>query len=213
MKTSRLVALALLWATAQAMSQSVVLSGMLGSKALLIVNGGGPKSVATGESHEGVKVVSTAGDQAVVEIGGKSHTLRVGEAPASVGSSGVGSGAKIVLSASSGGHFVSQGTINGRVVQFLVDTGATSVALSVADAERVGLNYRGGQPVRMATANGVTQGWRMKLSSVRLGDVEIYEVDAVVSPLNMPYVLLGNSFLSRFQMKRDNDQMTLERRY
>ncbi len=204
----------LLAATAlPALSQSVQLSGMMGNKALLIVNGGPPKSVAPGESHQGVKVVSTAGDQAVLEIDGKRQTLRVGESPVSVGGSGVGSGGRITLSAGSGGHFMSQGTINGRTVQFLVDTGASLVTLSVADAERVGLNYRSGQPARMNTANGTTQGWRIKLNSLRLGEVEVFEVDAIVSQQAMPYVLLGNSFLSRFQMQRDNEQMTLERRY
>ena len=65
----------------------------------------------------------------------------------------------------------------------------------------------------MATANGVAQGWRLKLASVRVGDVEVYDVDAIVMPQAMPFVLLGNSFLTRFQMKRDNDQMTLDKRY
>ena len=65
----------------------------------------------------------------------------------------------------------------------------------------------------MNTANGTTQGWRIKLNSLRLGEVEVFEVDAIVSQQAMPYVLLGNSFLSRFQMQRDNEQMTLERRY
>ncbi|AEG92141.1 conserved hypothetical protein [Ramlibacter tataouinensis TTB310] len=187
---------------------------MLGSKALLIVDGGTPKSVAPGQEHQGVKVVSTSGDQAVVEIAGKRHLLRVGDAPASVGAGGGGArGNRIVLTAGSNGHFLSQGTINGRAVQFMVDTGASAVSLSAADAERVGLNYRAGRPVQMSTANGTSQGYLLKLSSVRLGDVELYEVDAVVSPQPMPYVLLGNSFLSRFQMKRDNDQMVLERRF
>jgi aspartyl protease family protein len=208
------LALVLATCSLSVQSQTVALSGMLGSKALLIVDGGAPKSVAAGESHQGVKVVSTSGDQAVLEIGGKRHTLRVGDSPASVGGSGPrGGSGRIVLTAGTGGHFLSQGAINGRAVQFMVDTGATSVVLSAADAERVGLNFRAGQPVRMNTANGVTQGWRLKLSSVRVGDVEVYEVDAVVAPQGMSYVLLGNSFLSRFQMKRDNDQMTLERRY
>ena len=65
----------------------------------------------------------------------------------------------------------------------------------------------------MQTANGVAPAWVVKLSSVRIGDVEIYDVDAVVGSQSMPYVLLGNSFLSRFQMRRDNDQMVLERRF
>jgi len=199
---------------AAALAQSVALQGMFGGKALLIVDGGAPRTVAPGESHQGVKLLSTSGDQAVVEIGGRRHTLRVGDAPASVGGQGPrGSGGRIVLSAGSGGHFTTQGAINGRAVQFMVDTRATAVGLSVADAERIGLDYRAGRPVRMSTANGATQGWQLKLASVRIADVEVYEVDAVVTPQGMPYVLLGNSFLARFQMRRDNEQMTLERRY
>lgn len=198
-----------------AMAQSVALSGMLGGKALLIVDGGQPKSVAVGESFRGVKIVSTQGDHAVMEIAGKRHTLRVGEAPASVGvGAGVAaSGTRVVLSAGSGGHFFTQGQINGRAVQLVVDTGATMVALSVTDAERVGLNYTAGQPVQMSTANGVIPGWKLKLASVRVGDVVVYDVDAIVSSGALPYVLLGNSFLARFQMTRTNEQMVLEKRY
>ncbi|MES2940823.1 MAG: TIGR02281 family clan AA aspartic protease [Pseudomonadota bacterium] len=196
-------------------SQSVALQGMLGSKALLIVNGGPPKSVAPGESHQGVKVLSTLGDQAVLEIDGKRHTLRVGDAPASVGQVGTapGRGSRIVLTVGSGGHFTTQGAINGQAVNFMVDTGATTIGMSAADAQRVGLNYRAGRPVYMNTANGTAPAWLVKLNSVKVGDVEVYDVDAVVSPQPMPYVLLGNSFLGRFQMKRDNDQMVLEKRY
>jgi aspartyl protease family protein len=197
-----------------AAAQSVALQGMLGSKALLIVDGAPPKSVGAGETHLGVKVLSTLGDQAVVEIDGKRHTLRVGDSPASVGGGG-GSprGNRIVLPVASGGHFMAQGAINGKPVVFMVDTGATSVALGVPEAERIGLNYRSGQLGRSSTANGVVTVWRIKLASVRIGDVEIFDVDAAVIPAGMPYVLLGNSFLGRFQMKREHDQMVLERRY
>ena len=203
--------------SANALAQSVGLQGMLGGKALLIIDGKPPKSVAAGETLHGVKVVSTSGDDAVLEINGKRLRLRVGDAPASVGGAGgQGGGArgdKIVLTAGSGGHFLSAGTINGRAVHFMVDTGATAVAFGAGEAERMGIDYKAGQPVRMQTANGVAQGWRVKLGSVRIGDVEVHDVDAVVGLQSMTYVLLGNSFLSRFQMKRDNDQMVLERRY
>jgi aspartyl protease family protein len=201
-----------------AQAQSVALAGMLGSKALLVVNGSAPRSVAAGETHQGVKVVSASGDQAVLEFAGRRQTLRVGEAPVSVGagpgdSAAKSGGKRIVLTAGSGGHFMTPGQINGRAVQFMVDTGATGIAMSAADAERAGINYKGGQPVQLSTANGVTQGYRVKLNSVRVGDVEVHDIDAVVSPQPMPYMLLGNSFLSRFQMSRDNDQMTLTRRF
>jgi len=212
MKTLLFLVAALL--SPAAFGQSVALQGMLGSKALLMVDGGPPTGVATGETHKGVKVISTFGDNAVVEINGKRHTLRVGDAPASVGGSGGGArGNRIVMTAGTNGHFFSAGTINGRAVNFMVDTGASVIGMGVSEAERVGLNYKAGQLVNLGTANGTVQGWRLKLNSVRIGDVEIFDVDGVVSPQPMPYVLLGNSFLSRFQMKRDNDQMVLERRY
>ena len=200
---------------ASAMAQSVALSGMLGGKALVMVDGGPPKTVAVGNSYKGVKIISTQGDQAVVEIAGKQHTLRVGDAPASVGASGApGSGAtQVVLTAGDRGHFFTQGQINGRSVQMMVDTGASSVAISVADAERLGLAYKGGPTGRVSTANGLVQAWRVRLDSVRVGDVVVYGVDGVVSAGAMPYVLLGNSFLTHFQMTRTNDQMVLDKRF
>ena len=208
------IAFALAALAAVASAQSVSLQGMLGARALLVINGGEPRSVAQGESAQGVKVISASGDQAVVEIKGLRRTLRIGDSQVSIGGSGfAGNGNKIVLSAGSGGHFLSQGTINGRAVHFMVDTGASAVGLGVSEAVRVGVDYKAGRQVRLQTANGMVPGWLVKLSSVRIGDVEIHEVDAVVSADSMPYVLLGNSFLSRFQMRRDNEQMVLERRF
>jgi len=209
-----LAALCLALAAGAAPAQSVALQGMLGNKALLIVDGGAPRSVAPGESHKGVKVLSTLGDQAVVEINGQRHTLRMGDAPASVGGGAAAArGNRIVLAAGSGGHFFASGAINGRAVQFMVDTGATSIAMGVADAERIGIDYRKGQLSRGNTANGVVTAWLVKLHSVRVGDVEVFDVDAAVLPANSGPLLLGNSFLSRFQMTRFNDQLVLERRY
>jgi aspartyl protease family protein len=214
MKKLAAFASGLLLATA-ACAQSVALQGMLGKKALLIVDGSEPKTVAPGDTFKGVKVLSTSGDTAVVEIGGKQLQLRVGESPASVGSGAAapGSGSKIVLTASQGGHFVTAGRINGQQVQFVVDTGATDVAMSEGQARRLGIKYKEGTVGYSGTANGVVPTWHVKLSSVRVGDVELHEVEASVLPAEMPVVLLGNSFLSRFQMKRENDTMVLERRY
>jgi aspartyl protease family protein len=192
---------------------SVALSGVLGSKALLVINGAPPKMMEAGQTHAGVKLISVSGDQAVLDIGGKRANLRVGDAPVSHGGSGgAASGNKIVLPVGSGGHFMANGSINGRAIQFMVDTGATAVAIGINDAQRMGIDYQKGQPVRMNTANGVAQGWRVVLNSVRINDVEIYDVEAVVGP-NMPFALLGNSFLSRFTMNRGSDTMVLERRY
>ena len=200
-----------LLAPAWAHAQVVALAGMLGSKALIVVDAHPPKAVGAGDEFQGVKVLAVARDEATVEIQGARRVLRLGESPVSVGNRG-GSGKRIVLMADSRGHFVNSGTINGRVMQYMVDTGASTVAIGRSDADRMGLNYKNGQPVRMSTANGVAQGWRMKLDSVRIGDVEVFGVEAVITSQPMPYVLLGNSFLTEFQMTRVNDQMVLEKR-
>ncbi len=202
-------------AWAQPVSQSVSLAGMLGPKALLIVDGGTPKALAVGESHQGVKLLSMQGDRAVVEMGGVKQNLRMGDVPVSVSSGGVqaSSGGRIVLPAGTGGHFLAQGLINGKPATMLVDTGATSVAIGKEDADRLGLAYKTGQQVRVQTANGTSVGWRIKLGSMRVGDVDVYDVDATVTNSAMPFVLLGNSFLSRFQMNRTNDQLVLVKRF
>ncbi|HRL98606.1 MAG TPA: retropepsin-like aspartic protease [Acidovorax sp.] len=202
---------ALLFAPAWAHAQAVALAGMLGSKALLVVDANPPRALSAGDEFQGVKVIAVAKEEATVEVQGARRVLRLGESPVSVGQRG-GSGKRVVLMADSRGHFVNSGTINGRVMQYMVDTGASTVAIGRNDADRMGLKYQSGQPVRMSTANGVTQGWRMKLDSVRIGDVEVFGVEAVITPQPMPYVLLGNSFLTEFQMTRLNDQMVLEKR-
>lgn len=211
------LALILLSATyASAWAQSVALSGVAGGKALVVIDGAAPRFLSAGQSHQGVRVVSVQGESATVEVGGQKRLLRVGEAPVSVGSggpSGDGAGQRIVLTADGQGHFMSSGLINGKTVQFMVDTGATNVILSEADAKRINLAFDKGQRVGVSTANGQVVGHMLRLQSVKLGDVQVYDVPAIVLPQAMPFVLLGNSFLTRFQMLRQNDQLTLERRY
>ncbi|MBC7995645.1 MAG: retroviral-like aspartic protease family protein [Rhizobacter sp.] len=188
------------------------MSGRLGDKALLMIDGS-PRTVAVGSTVQGVKLVSVTGDAAVVELGGKRVTVPMGGAQVNLG--GVpseGGGSRIVLPAGPGGHFSSGGSINGRAAEFVVDTGATYVSMSQADAERMGIKYRDGQRGMASTANGTVPVHRVMLNSVRIGDVQVYNVEAMVIPAQMPYVLLGNSFLTRFQMKRENDVMTLEKR-
>ena len=208
------LALAAQLACAGARAQTVTLPRMQGHPALLIVDPQRQIVVLRKKFKAGVKVISTSADAAVVEVAGQRQVLRLGEAPASVGAVGVPPrGSRIVLTAGSGGHFTAQGAINGRAAQFVVDTGATFVSMGAADAQRFGVDWQAGQIGSAQTANGVMPAWRVKLASVRIGDVEVFDVDALVSQQPIPSILLGNSFLNRFQMKRDHEQMVLERRY
>lgn len=198
-----------------AAAQTVSLSGSLGDKAVLIIDGT-LRTLATGQTAQGVRLLSVTGNDAIVEIKGKRVALTLGGAQVDLGAARDGrdesSGQQIVLSAGSGGHFVSSGSINGRAVRFLVDTGATFISMSQAEAQNLGLDYRNGQRSWANTANGPVQVYRVSLASVRLGDVQVYNVDATVVPMPMEFVLLGNSFLTRFQMKREDEIMTLIKR-
>lgn len=208
-------ALCALAASPAAWAQSVSLSGTLGaSKALLLIDGQ-PHTVAVGSTVKGVTLTRLADGEAEVETGGKRSLLRLGAAPARVGAGGGGSsggGTEIVLPVGSGGHFVTQGSINGKPVQFLVDTGATVVAMSVNEATRIGLDWRSGQRGYSATAGGTVPVYGVTLRSVRVGEVEVFNVEAVVLQADMPAILLGNSFLNRFTMRRDADTMRLQRK-
>lgn len=204
-----------LCASCHVSAQRVALAGILGSKALIVINSGAPRSFAVGESFGGVKLVVLQSDQAEIDIAGQRRLLRLGEASNSADATAgpPSEGKKIVLTVGSGGHFHADGLINGRSVPLMVDTGATYVSLSEAEATRIGLNYKTGVAARVNTANGIIPSWRIKLDSLRLGDVVVYNIDAMVSSGAMPYVLLGNSFLHRFQMTRNNDQMVLDKRF
>jgi aspartyl protease family protein len=213
LSTALLLALLAGHATAQT-SPQVALSGVSGQKALLVVDGAAPKFLAAGQTHQGVKLLSVDGESATVDIQGQRHVLQVGAAPVSVGKARAdGGGQRIVMTADPSGHFLPDGQINGKTVKFMVDTGATTVALGASEARRINLKFDHGRRIQMSTANGLSTGYLIRLASVRVGDVVAYDVDAVVSPQPMPFVLLGNSFLNRFQMQKNNDQLTLEKRF
>ncbi len=97
------IVLALGLVSGSAGAQEVGLAGILGSRALLVVNGGEPQAVAVGQSLAGVKVISVQGGQAVVEVGGKKRPLRIGQH--AIGSVDAEGGGKIVMTADNQGHF------------------------------------------------------------------------------------------------------------
>lgn len=201
-------------AGAPAQAQSVALTGVMGDRALVVIDGAAPQVISAGEAHQGVTLIGTDGDTAIVDVGGQRRTLRVGESPVSIGTRGAGGpGSRFILHAGSGGHFAGTGQFNGVTLPFIVDTGASNVVMGIPQAEQIGLNYRKGLRGTVTTANGTALAWTVQLNSVRLGDIEIYNVTATVVPAGAPVVLLGNSFLGRFQLKQENDQLVLEKRY
>jgi len=115
---------------------------------------------------------------------------------------------EVVLQRNRMGHYVANGSINGVPVVFLLDTGATGVALSPKLAREAGVPQ--GTPIVTRTANGNARGYLTQLESVKLGSIEQRSVRATVSPgLATGEVLLGMSFLKHLEMVQKGDTLTL----
>jgi aspartyl protease family protein len=188
----------------------VGLAGVLGSKALLVIDGGPPRTLAVGQEYNGVKLLAVNGDSVQVEMGGKRRSLRLGQnAIAEAGSGDV----PVVLSADPQGHFQTEGAINGVAIRFLVDTGATAVSIGASDARRLGLDLGKAERGYSQTANGRTEVRRVKFDTVKVGNIVLHNVDGIVHAQDMPFALLGMSFLNRTDMQRAGDTLTLKRRF
>lgn len=196
-----------------AQATDVSLVGLYSGKALVVIDGGRPHSIGIGvKTPEGVKLLALEDDAASLEVDGRKVRLTVGQHSVSSGND-TREAAIVTLSADSAGHFSTVGTINGAPVRFLVDTGATLIAMGKKDADRANVDYQKGQPAMAMTANGMARIWKVTLNSVRVGDVMLNQVDAAVHEQDLPIVLLGMSFLNRMEMKRDGQSMTLKKRY
>jgi aspartyl protease family protein len=205
-------ALALALAAWPALAADVSLIGVFGDKAaVLVIDGGAPKTVKVGQTVSGVTVISVERERAVIEADGQRRALARGQ---HYQSSAAGDKRQsVTLSADTRGHFITDGAINGAPVRFVVDTGATVIALPAGDAVRLGLDYRKGQLAVTKTAAGVVPVYRVRLDSVKVGAIELNGVEGVVIEQGLEIALLGMSFLSRVEMTHAGQLMTLTRRY
>ena len=207
-----IIALLLSLACSAAAAEDVALIGVIGNKAaVLALDGGAPKTVKVGQKWNGISVLSVEKDRATVEIEGKKRVLMHGQhyPSATVGSDRE----RVTLSADTRGHFVTEASVNGVPVRFLVDTGATVIVLPGREATRLGIDWRKAPRAITQTANGAVPVYRVLLDSVRLGGVELSSIEAVVIEQGLDIALLGMSFLNRVEMKREGHTMTLIRRF
>jgi aspartyl protease family protein len=198
-------------ATAPVHAADVGVVGLFPGKAVLVVDGAPPKTYSVGASvADGVKLIAATQTNATLETNGKRQTIAIGEHVSRNASSGP---ASVTLQADGRGHFVVQGQINGGTMRLVVDTGASNVALPASDAIRLGIDYKKGQMGYSNTANGVTPIYLVKLDRVKIGDIELNQIDASIHEGGLSIGLLGMSFLNRTEMRREGQQMTLTKRY
>ncbi|MDG1582184.1 TIGR02281 family clan AA aspartic protease [Pseudomonas sp. GOM6] len=185
--------------------------GLFPDAAVLLVDGQ-RKLVRSGQTGPGgVKVVSANSKGAVLEIGGVQRNYSLSREYNQSGSSEP-QRSQLSISRGAGNHYWVAGSIEGHPVQFLVDTGATSVAMNEGQARRLGIDYRvKGRPMVASTAGGNIRAWSIKLDSVKVGGLEVLGVEAAVLQGDAPTeVLLGMSFLSRVRWREDNGVLLLE---
>ncbi len=212
-KNFSLVCLLFLFIQGMAHATDVNVIGLFPGKAVVTIDGGNPRTLSAGQtSPEGVKLISATSESAEFEIAGKRQVLGLGQGISS--NFAPSENSSVTLTADASGHFVTEGSINGATVKFIIDTGATMVSLSSTEAKRIGLNYLKGERGQVSTANGLVPIYKVKLDSVKVGDISLSNVDGIVQEGNtLPIVLMGMSFLNRLEMKREGSQMTLIKRY
>jgi aspartyl protease family protein len=203
MKLRLAVAALLLAGALEAAAATVFVMSVNPAEVSLVINGSTMRTLRPGEtSPEGVRVLLIRGDMALIEVDGRRWEMRMGSRTTT----------QVVLQADSQGHFYTTVLINGQPVRAVVDTGASTVALNMAEARRVNVNFAGAQRGMTQTANGIRATWRVSLATVQLGDIVLRNIEGGVAEggsEQLSVVLLGMSFLNHLDMQRSGNQLIL----
>lgn len=184
--------------------------GLFPNAAVLLVDGQ-RKLVKVGQTGPGgVQVISADGAGALLRVDGVERRFNLSREY----SAGFAAPIRqtVSIARGDGGHYWASGSINGQMVPFLVDTGATSVAMNEGQARQLNIDFRvAGEPLLVSTASGTARGWKLRLDSVKVGNVEVLGVDAVVLEGGSPaQVLLGMSFLGQVGWRDEQGMLVLE---
>lgn len=188
---------------------AVELKGLFGKKSALLSIDGKETILKLGKTKSGVTLISVDKQSVILDINGKRQQL--GLSRQTTGSYKQPTVRTVRIASGEGGHYWVKGKVNSHSVDFVVDTGATTIAMNLSTAKRLSLNYQAGTPINLSTANGISQAMLVKLKKVTIGEITQYNVNATVSLDDaLPFVLLGNSFLGGVDWRRENGVLVLE---
>lgn len=190
----------------------IKVKGLFKNAAVLIINGQQKLLKVGGSQVQGVTLVSASSKGAVIEFEGKRINLQL--------STNIGADyseaekAEVRLTSQHNGHYFGTALFNGRRGHFVVDTGASKIAMSSDTANQLGISYKGGKPISVNTAQGSTRGFLVNINRVELGGIRVDNVATIILEGRYPLeILLGNSFLSQLEMNIENGVLLLQSKY
>jgi aspartyl protease family protein len=197
---------------AEAVVVNIMVVGLFKDKAVVEVDGQ-QHFLNVGEtSPEGLKLIAANSNSATFEINGEKQIFPLGDR---INSNYIEAEKKTAVTLwPTNGMYTATGNINGYTISFLVDTGASTIAMNAATASRLGIDYLRGQQVGIRTASGSSVGYKVKLDYVQLEQIKLHNVDAVVLDGEEPSVtLLGMSFLGQLDIEHNGERLDLRQKY
>lgn len=199
----------------RAMAEPVVrVVGLFPNAAVVNVDGQRTLLKVGQEGPMGLQLISADSRSAVLSINGRQQRMELSR-DYNQGGYSMPEKQRLIIARGRGGHYWVNGSVNGSSMPFLLDTGASAVALNAVQARRLGIDFMAsGKPMQVTTASGVERGWQVTLRSVKVGAIEVLGVEAIVLEGNFPAdALLGMSFLNRIGWRQEQDALVLEAKY
>ncbi len=192
--------------------ESIEVQALFGNKAMVKIDGERYTLSVGKDGPHGVRLISADAHQAVLEVDGVQRPYGLGSTVSTRFTQR--EQVEQTLYANSRGMYLTTGTINGNTVKFLVDTGATTIAMNKTQARQLGIRYRlDGIESGASTASGYVKAYKVKLKSVTLGKIKQRNVDAMVIEGTHPGpILLGMSFLGKLKVEKAGKVLTIRQR-
>ena len=189
--------------------EKLQVQGLFSNKAVLMVDGVMRILKVGDTSPEGIKLVSVSKSGAELSVDGEQKHYSLGSTVSTIFTKRKTQQETIYIN--SGGMYLTFGSINGRSVRFLVDTGASAIAMNKEQAKQLGIRYdKIGVPASVSTASGFANAYRVRLKRVTVGKITESNVEAFVIDGNHPGpILLGMTFLGRLDIEHSGNALKL----
>lgn len=198
----------------QAAAYDILVMGLFSNFAIIKVDGQQYKLRKGDSTPQGIKLLRADSENATFLVNGKKQTIALGSST-SISTHYTEPAQQEARIMRQHGMYSVAGSINRQPVNFLVDTGASWVAMNTATARRLGIDFRVVGKVGWAnTANGAVKTYKVMLDRVRVGDIELTNVQGAVLDGSSPHeILLGMSFLSRVEMRHQGALLLLKKKW